>query len=68
MTLNLLHLPSHSSFWSRSHYPSTVKTKFLFLKDVYSYNYVHITIILITNPFAGHDRTFSHGPMITKWV
>lgn len=67
MTLNLLHFPSHMSFWSRSHYPSTVKTKFLFLKDMYSYNYVHI-IILITNPFTGHDRTFSHGPMIAKWV
>lgn len=68
MTLNLLHFPSHTSFWSRIHYPSTVRTKFLFLKDMYFYNYVHITIILITNTFAGHDRTFSHGPMITKWV
>lgn len=68
MILDLLHFPSHMSFWSRSHYPSTVKTKFLFLKDMYSYNYVHIIIILTTNPFTGHDRTFSHGAMITKLV
>jgi hypothetical protein len=29
MTLNLLHFPSHTSFWSRSHYPPTVKKKSL---------------------------------------